>query len=377
MIEDEECVGQALTLLLEQHGYRVVRCFDALEGIERLRAGTKPDLILLDLVTPRMDGWEFRVAQRREPAWADIPVVALSADGSAKALAIDVAAFLRKPVEGAELLATLDQVSPARQEGVARRAGEVALGPHDELANPVYFALDCLAAAREHGHRLDNELAGLSRARSIALGRLLESAHRSVEALAGALSATSPFFPKLAAADAVDLRGLLDLALELVGPELPSGTRVKRGFMPAPAVHGDAVELGQVFLNLLRNAARALRGQPSPEVAIELFPDAREQVFVTISDNGCGVPAGLEEQLFEPFCTTSRARAAGLGLTVVRQLIERQGGRIEYESIEGLGSSFVVSLRAQPRGHQKASAPESHAERKLLGLIVKHPQLAG
>src|SRR4051794_35173194 len=110
IMDDHDENADAISELLQTLGYRVERCVDALAGVEYLARTEAPDLILLDLNMPRMNGWEFRVMQRRNPAWASIPVVALSGDTSAKARSIDVDAYLTKPVDSAELIETLDRV---------------------------------------------------------------------------------------------------------------------------------------------------------------------------------------------------------------------------------------------------------------------------
>src|SRR5689334_5369284 len=73
LVDDDDLFREATTLVLEKHGYRVEPCCDALEALARLAGGVAPDVIVLDLLMPHMDGWEFRVQQQREPKWASIP----------------------------------------------------------------------------------------------------------------------------------------------------------------------------------------------------------------------------------------------------------------------------------------------------------------
>src|SRR5215472_17599360 len=99
VIEDDADIREALDGLLSTEGFRVAGCSNGREALNWLRASPKPDLILLDLMMPVMDGWQFRVAQKKDPELAAIPVLALSADTTAKAVAIDAEAYLKKPVE--------------------------------------------------------------------------------------------------------------------------------------------------------------------------------------------------------------------------------------------------------------------------------------
>lgn len=74
VIDDEEDVRAMLRYFLEEEGYRVIEARDGLEGLELLRSLPLPCFVLLDLVMPRMDGWEFRKRQLEEPRLANLPV---------------------------------------------------------------------------------------------------------------------------------------------------------------------------------------------------------------------------------------------------------------------------------------------------------------
>ena len=109
VIEDDFAIRETLRELLEEEGYRVVWAANGLEALSRLQRGQPPQLILLDLMMPVMDGWEFRRAQRGDSTLASIPVVVMSADATAdhepEELAAD--AFLPKPFELGRLLDTV------------------------------------------------------------------------------------------------------------------------------------------------------------------------------------------------------------------------------------------------------------------------------
>lgn len=109
IVEDDFDVRDTLGMTLEAEGYRVEGAANGQEAIERLQRADPPCLILLDLMMPVMDGWEFRAAQLRDPTLARIPVVVISADGSVarKASALGVAGYLRKPLDFDALLQTV------------------------------------------------------------------------------------------------------------------------------------------------------------------------------------------------------------------------------------------------------------------------------
>ena len=112
VVEDDPDQRDAVTLALEGEGYRVVHAATGLEALDLLHGGTRPCLILLDLMMPEMDGVQFRGEQLKSDELARIPVVVLSAFGQAtRAKYLRVAEYLRKPVELDQLLAVVERVS--------------------------------------------------------------------------------------------------------------------------------------------------------------------------------------------------------------------------------------------------------------------------
>jgi CheY-like chemotaxis protein len=108
VVEDDEDIRDVLTTLLHESGYRVIMARNGEEALQQLRSGAcRPCVILLDLWMPVMDGWRFREEQRKDSTLADIPVVALSGDGEARAL--DAAAHLSKPVQFDPLVRTVER----------------------------------------------------------------------------------------------------------------------------------------------------------------------------------------------------------------------------------------------------------------------------
>src|SRR5262245_8453392 len=106
IVEDDAATRDALTMVLSDEGYAVSSAANGLEAIDLLRQGAAPDLIILDLMMPVMDGWQFRREQQRDPALDGIPVLVLSADGGVaqKAAALGARGYVQKPVEMDTLL---------------------------------------------------------------------------------------------------------------------------------------------------------------------------------------------------------------------------------------------------------------------------------
>lgn len=107
LVEDDDANRDAMCDFLREEGYVVVGAENGARAMELLREGLEPALILLDLMMPVMNAWEFRAAQRREPALADIPVILLSAGHriEEEARRFGAAGVISKPPDLDELLA--------------------------------------------------------------------------------------------------------------------------------------------------------------------------------------------------------------------------------------------------------------------------------
>ncbi len=115
---------------------------------------------------------------------------------------------------------------------------------------------------------------------------------------------------------------------------------IQTGLEGLPEIQGDAVQLRQVFVNLLENAVQATGAQG--EVRVQGTLDGRA-VEVTVEDTGPGVDVSIRNRLFEPLVTT-KTRGIGLGLALVKRIVERHGGFITYRSGGDGGALFAIRL---------------------------------
>lgn len=111
VVEDDADIRDMIREILELEGYSVRTASDGAKALEQIRLGEAPRLILLDLMMPGMNGWEFRSAQLDDPRLAKIPVIVLSGDGTvaAKAGNMNAAGYLKKPVDLSTLLETVSR----------------------------------------------------------------------------------------------------------------------------------------------------------------------------------------------------------------------------------------------------------------------------
>ena len=116
VIDDDADIRFAAVMLLQSDGYTAVAAENGREALRLLRRGVRPQLILLDLRMPVMDGFAFRAAQLADPALARIPVVVVSADGARvpkAAKELRAVAAVEKPVDGDELLGVVNEFCAA------------------------------------------------------------------------------------------------------------------------------------------------------------------------------------------------------------------------------------------------------------------------
>jgi CheY-like chemotaxis protein len=109
IVEDDADLREMMAQLLTLEGFRAATVANGREALQYLDGKDAPQVILLDLMMPVMDGWEFRRKQRADPGLADVPVIVLSALDQARAADLHAAAFLKKPLDFDRLLELVRQ----------------------------------------------------------------------------------------------------------------------------------------------------------------------------------------------------------------------------------------------------------------------------
>ena len=144
--------------------------------------------------------------------------------------------------------------------------------------------------------------------------------------------------------ESVDVGALLEQAARMCEPVLKEAkARARLEVAPAPRIQGARASLLQVFVNLVTNAAQAMRSDGG---TVTLGLAARgDRVVASVRDDGTGMAEAVKSRVFEPFFTTKQGgRGAGLGLSIVQGIVARHGGTIEVDSAPGEGTTFVVTL---------------------------------
>ncbi|HVK76639.1 MAG TPA: response regulator [Kofleriaceae bacterium] len=354
LIEDDGELREAIADALAARGLKVVAVDDGQEGLRQMRQ-SHPDVVVLDLMMPGMDGWQFRVQQKLDPALAATPVVAMSGSQSAAAQAVDADLFLPKPCSVASIVDAIDEVlaqkrrreEPARIAQAERMAslGTLAAGVVHEINNPLTYVLLHL----NHALRALPGLAdGGNRRKVEQLVALLTSAHEGAERIREITRGIRSFSrveerPRTT----LDVREPLEAALLLVANDLRHRAQLVRADHGTPFVAADEGRLAQVFLNLLTNAVQALPEATAHahEIRVTTRTDELGRAVIEIEDTGHGIPAHLLPHIFEPFFTTKPVgQGTGLGLSISHGIIRSFGGEIQVESATGRGTTFRVVL---------------------------------
>jgi signal transduction histidine kinase/uncharacterized membrane protein YuzA (DUF378 family) len=236
--------------------------------------------------------------------------------------------------------------------------GELAAGIAHEINNPIAFVRSNLGTLRDYW----TELARRADAGATELVRdgeeLIDECREGIERVRLIVHDVKGFAHAGEERSFVDVNALLESALRVAHPQLPTSARLERIFSDVPHVHASARHLQQVFLNLLTNACHAIG--PSGTIRVQTARSG-DGVRVRISDDGCGMPPEVLERVFDPFFTTKGVgEGTGLGLAITYQIVRGHGGDVRIESAQGQGTRVEVLLPVDgaPQG------PEAEAQTK-------------
>jgi signal transduction histidine kinase len=356
VIEDDADLRESLAATLEDHGYAVVTAANGHDGLLKMRA-FHPAAVVLDVFMPGMDGWQFRLEQRHDPALSSTPVVAMSASHSAAAAAIDADLYLEKPFAAAAIVGAVETVlltEERKQETVIDAQterlialGTLAAGVAHEINNPLTYVLLNLSAALKHLATVQSDSHGATIER---IDRLLRDATEGSERIRSIVHGIRLFSHSAErSATPVDVRTAIESALRLVMNELRMRTRLTTDLDTVPLVLADESQLGQVFLNLLTNAIQAIpEGDPTNhEIRVATRTDGQGRALIEVVDTGGGIPLHLHTRIFDPFFTTKpTGEGTGLGLSISHGIVRALGGEITVKSEVGRGSTFRVAIPA-------------------------------
>ncbi|NUO77626.1 MAG: hybrid sensor histidine kinase/response regulator [Lysobacter sp.] len=347
VVDDQAANLRVVGTLLQRQGYEVIAASSGDEALARY-AESEPDLILLDVMMPGMDGFEVMQALR-EQAPLKVPVVFVTAahdrDLLLRAFDAGVVDYVTKPFLPEELLARVNahvglKLTRDRLERVAREREElVNLVAHD-LKNPltsVLFASDLLRSGGCKPERVPRYLQMIHESADDALGYIR---HYLESSSAGRRAASGD--------ERADLGQTLQWLVHRYEMQLDArGIRIEVAPPPGAAeVAIDPRVLRQVSENLLTNA---MKYAPGSELLLAARPGAPGYWQLIVADRGPGIAPERQRELFKPFVrlhddAVDDGLSSGLGLSLARQIVANFGGQLWYEDRRRGGARFVVEL---------------------------------
>lgn len=373
IVEDAPANIQMLSAVLRAKGYQIsiaTHGKQALDVLTKLR----PDLILLDVMMPEVDGFETCARIKAVPAWRDIPIIFLTAktaaDDIVRGFELGAVDYVAKPFHAHELLArvnthlAMDQLR-RENEGLVRAESELAR--HRSVAQMVagvaHEINTPLGIINTAAHMISNRLASpimTSSAQTADAQALLEDlvdASNLITRNAARAHKLVQDFKKVSVNQITDIKEKAKLAeivaetahLFRVSSRQSSMQVAVTNTLPDPLAEwlGYPGSLAQVLLNLLSNAQRyAYAEGVGGKVQITLANDPSDQYRIEVRDFGVGIPTENLPRIFDPFFTTGRGKGgSGLGMAIVYNIVTvHLKGAITVESTPGAGTTVTLSL---------------------------------
>ena len=400
IVDDEVSICNLLKIVLREAGYC---CDSALNGLEALQkiAVADFDLVLTDINMPQMDG--LQLIEQLHQLYPQLAVLISTGvserEIALKALDMGAYGYLLKPFDDFELLihienalrrAELERISQSYQQEleaqVAERTaalketnrmlrqqeklasiGQLAAGIAHEINTPVGFVSSNLLSLKKYLPRLleylaaqrqslevnatpaqQAELKKLARSLKIELiiddtGELVDNCLDGAQRIKSIIQGLKDFsrMDQVEAGD-FDLNKVITDSLLLVSNELKCHAEVECDLKEIPRLSGYQQRLGQVFINLLVNAAQAIKARGIIKISTQL---ENGQVIARVADDGGGIPAENLQKIFEPFYTTKEIGiGTGLGLSIIKDIVAQHQGWIEVESKVGKGTVFTLGF---------------------------------
>jgi len=350
IVDDQPANIQLLGQMLSDAGYEVMPASSGEQALARAQA-RQPDLVLLDMMMPGMDGFELCRRLKADPKLLEVPTIFLTAaterEFLVRAFELGAVDYITKPFVAEELLArvrthvNLKRATEHLRLIVRERDDVTAIVAHD-LKNPISnirFAAQMLRrpsiTPERHAGLVDDIVSCCDEAIEF-VQRFLQrrAAIERVRALDSAV---------------VDLGQIADRAIARQQAAAEArGVRLVRGGRPL-AAQGDPAALRNVLQNLLSNAIRY--APPGSSIDVQLDSDRPGYARVFVMDRGPGIPASERTKLFQRFARIAHvdidadeSLSTGLGLAIARDDIEQMGGYLWFEPRAGGGSVFAFEL---------------------------------
>jgi signal transduction histidine kinase len=369
--------------------YDVLEAVDGRQALE-MAEQSLPNIILLDIMMPEMDGLDVCRALRQNNATASIPLILLTAraDEETKFDALQLGAndFLAKPFSVTELHAriknlieshhyqrklskqnvaltsAIEQIKETEMQLVQSEKlaslGRLSAGIIHEINNPLNYTLTGLFALRNKSRQLAPKERG-------EYEEILNDVEEGVKRVRNIVSDLRTFtHPGGGVGEPVEVSDTVAASLRFLAGEWKDKVRVEKNLPANQVVWANRNKLIHVLVNLLQNAIDALQEKEfanggAPTVWIEGRMDG-DRSLIVIRDNGPGIDAKVVDKIFDPFFTTKEVgKGMGLGLSICYRIVQGYGGRISVKSELGKFCEFTLDFPVR----EPADKPEiEHGE---------------
>ncbi len=365
IVDDTPANLRLLSQMLTERGYKVRAVLSGPQALMAAQAAP-PDLILLDIRMPEMDGYEVCQRLKTGEQTRDIPVLFISAlsetEDKLKAFTVGGVDYITKPFQFEEVLARVEthlalrnlhrQLQAANAE-LARQIDELR-ARNEELdafahtvAHDLKNPLNQIVGYAEMLEQYYATLSSVERMKSVGgiarSGRKMNSIIEELLLLAGVRKTEVQLAPLDMGQTVTEAQQRLTYMIKEYRAEI---------VLPAawPTALGYAPWIEEIWVNYLSNGCKYGGTPPRLELGGDALPDGRARFWVR--DNGDGLTSEEQSRLFTPFTRLDQARARGygLGLSIVRRIAEKLGGQVGVESdgAPGQGSTFYFTLPAAP-----------------------------
>ncbi len=380
VVDDNANNCDLLRRRLSRKGYHCEVCHSGMETLEFI-AQQRPDLILLDIMMPGIDGIEVLTRLRKQFNSVELPIIMVTAKNAHEdiILAFEKGAndYIEKPVDFPVMLARIKHhVQHKRLDDELKRSQQTLKEKNRLLDISNQYKINFLSSMSHELRTPLNAVMGYSEALIEGLMGDLEEKQKEYckeiyDSGAYLLTIINDLLDlsKIEAGklelhiQPTDIDLLVDGLMGIIGERARrSGVRLKINIQEDLATAQlDPVRIKQILINLLTNAIKFT--DAGREVALDAYQNPPADVVFRVRDQGCGIAPADLERIFVPFEQTDASRqkinleGTGLGLALVKRLAELHGGNVAVESVVGRGSSFTVILPFEPYAdHQQDSA---------------------
>jgi two-component system, sensor histidine kinase and response regulator len=361
IVDDTPDNVQVLRMMLRKRGYKITTANSAEEALQQL-ATKIPDVFLLDVSMPKMDGYELCRRLKQNPETRDVPVIFISAlnqtHDKIRGFEVGGIDYITKPFETEEVVArvnsqvtlyqqrreleSLHQRDRERYEALSTAKDQFLSTASHDLKNPLGAIMGYASILRDLPHIREDEYT------REAVENITYGARRMQRLIADLLDLV-----RMETGVGLNIsRADVGLMITRVVQEMQVLAQQKNHTLkyqpPSPPVflNLDEPKIGQVLMNLISNAIKYTPNGGTVEVRVQ---DDGRFVHLTVQDNGLGIPADALPKLFGKFFRVrTREHMAqegtGLGLSIVKAIVEQHNGAVDVESTLKKGTRFIISL---------------------------------